>query len=160
MSNMQVVAYLRANKKGEPQWSEDCVCQDPVYPSDPDGSDSKCVSMPVVRLADALAAIKAKLEQAAQLVEQMTLRQRTMRAAGDAKPVAPCEIADAIRRMGEEAGRGESAPPEQQKDACEVCHGLRGGVPGNENLIDGKRVCDYCHADMMRAAAQLERGMP
>lgn len=64
---MQVVAYIRANKKGEPQWSEDCVCQDPVYPSDPDGSDSDCVSMAVVREEDALAAIKAAQEDARRL---------------------------------------------------------------------------------------------
>lgn len=36
------------------------------------------------------------------------------------------------------------------KDGCETCQGARGGVPGNENIIDGKKVCDYCHADMMR----------
>ena len=65
--------------------------------------------VPMIREAcDALgkAARSQALEEAAQLVEQMTLRKRTMRAAGDAKPVAPCEIADAIRRLGEEAGRG------------------------------------------------------
>lgn len=32
------------------------------------------------------------------------------------------------------------------KDGCEICHGAKGGVPGNENVIDGKLVCDYCHA--------------
>jgi len=30
----------------------------------------------------------------------MTMRQRLMRAAGDAKPVQPCEIAAAIRSIG------------------------------------------------------------
>jgi hypothetical protein len=40
------------------------------------------------------------LEEAAQLAEQMTMRQRLMRAAGDAKPVQPCEIAAAIRSFG------------------------------------------------------------
>jgi hypothetical protein len=40
------------------------------------------------------------LEEAAQLAEQMTMRQRLMRAAGDAKPVQPCEIAAAIRSIG------------------------------------------------------------
>jgi len=34
---------------------------------------------------------------------------------------------------------------------CEVCGGTRGGVPGNENVIDGiLTVCDYCHADMIQ----------
>lgn len=34
-------------------------------------------------------------------------------------------------------------------DGCEICHGAKGGVPGNENRIGGKVVCDYCHAAMM-----------
>ncbi|AXQ68451.1 hypothetical protein HOT99_gp166 [Caulobacter phage CcrBL10] len=38
-----------------------------------------------------------------------------------------------------------------QRDGCEVCNGARGGVPGNENVVDGKVVCDYCHVDIMDA---------
>ncbi|AFU86738.1 hypothetical protein D869_gp176 [Caulobacter phage CcrRogue] len=38
-----------------------------------------------------------------------------------------------------------------QRDGCEVCNGSRGGVPGNENVVDGKVVCDYCHVDIMDA---------
>jgi hypothetical protein len=30
------------------------------------------------------------------------------------------------------------------KDDCTRCNGDRGGVHGNENVIDGKAVCDYC----------------
>lgn len=33
------------------------------------------------------------------------------------------------------------------KDKCEVCEGKRGGIPGNENVVDGIIMCDYCHAD-------------
>lgn len=33
------------------------------------------------------------------------------------------------------------------RDACEVCNGRNGGVPGNENVINGIVTCDYCHAD-------------
>ncbi len=37
-----------------------------------------------------------------------------------------------------------------ETDACEICHGEKGGVPGNENIltIDGvkKIACDYCTA--------------
>lgn len=29
---------------------------------------------------------------------------------------------------------------------CSICKDSRGGVPGNGNVIDGKEVCDYCHA--------------
>jgi hypothetical protein len=36
-------------------------------------------------------------------------------------------------------------------DACQVCHGAKGGVPGNENIVtvDGKKVvmCDYCTSE-------------
>lgn len=33
---------------------------------------------------------------------------------------------------------------------CEICKGARGGVPGNENFVQGVRLCDYCHADRMQ----------
>lgn len=29
-------------------------------------------------------------------------------------------------------------------DNCEICRGSKGGVPGNENIINGQVVCDYC----------------
>jgi hypothetical protein len=64
---LQVVAYLRATKAGEPLWSEDCVCEDAVYPSCPDGSDEDCISMPLVRQSDAMAA----LEEAEAEVERL-----------------------------------------------------------------------------------------
>jgi hypothetical protein len=28
--------------------------------------------------------------------------------------------------------------------ACEICGGTKGGTPGNENIIDGICVCDFC----------------
>jgi hypothetical protein len=34
---------------------------------------------------------------------------------------------------------------EPEKDKCEQCHGKKGGVPGNENVMeDGTILCDYC----------------
>ena len=36
------------------------------------------------------------------------------------------------------------------RDNCSVCHGGQGGVPGNENIIDGKTVCDYCSVEMLK----------
>ena len=30
-------------------------------------------------------------------------------------------------------------------DNCEICGGKNLGVRGNENIINGKLVCDYCH---------------
>lgn len=61
-----VVAYLRATRDGQPVWDDGCVCQDPVYPSDPEGSDADCISMAVVRGTDhesAMAALRAEVER-------------------------------------------------------------------------------------------------
>jgi hypothetical protein len=33
----------------------------------------------------------------------------------------------------------------QLPDECKVCHGERGGIRGNENLVDGVITCDYCY---------------
>jgi hypothetical protein len=44
---------------------------------------------------------------------------------------------------------GESDPP---RDACEVCKGRRGGVPGNENIVNGRVMCDYCTSDALEDA--------
>jgi hypothetical protein len=33
-----------------------------------------------------------------------------------------------------------------ERDNCELCHGASGGVRGNENIVGGKVICDYCHA--------------
>ena len=32
---------------------------------------------------------------------------------------------------------------------CQICSGTRGGIPGNNNVINGIAVCDYCHADIL-----------
>lgn len=37
------------------------------------------------------------------------------------------------------------------KDDCEICKGASGGVKGNENIIEGQVVCDYCSAKMRKA---------
>jgi hypothetical protein len=36
-------------------------------------------------------------------------------------------------------------------DKCEMPGCSRKGTRGNENVINGKRVCDYCHAKMIDA---------
>lgn len=33
-----------------------------------------------------------------------------------------------------------------QRDDCAFCRGAKRGVPGNENIIGGVIVCDYCTA--------------
>jgi hypothetical protein len=42
------------------------------------------------------------------------------------------------------------------KDACEICKGERGGVPGNENVVEGVTMCDYCHAERMMDREEIE----
>jgi len=32
-------------------------------------------------------------------------------------------------------------------DNCEICMGKKGGTKGNENIIDGKTMCDYCSVE-------------
>ena len=36
------------------------------------------------------------------------------------------------------------------KRGCEICSNSRGGVVGNEQIVDGTSMCDYCHADHLR----------
>lgn len=43
-------------------------------------------------------------------------------------------------------------------DGCEICDGSREGVPGNENVIEGVVMCDYCHADTMASRGKREEG--
>jgi hypothetical protein len=38
----------------------------------------------------------------------------------------------------------------QARDNCEVCRGERGGVLGNENRLNGRVLCDYCTADLIK----------
>jgi hypothetical protein len=44
-------------------------------------------------------------------------------------------------------------------DACEICHGEKGGVPGNENIIGGVVMCDYCTAVTHSLAAVRDKGL-
>ena len=34
---------------------------------------------------------------------------------------------------------------EEEHDKCEFCLGIKGGALGNENVVNGIIVCDYCH---------------
>jgi hypothetical protein len=36
---------------------------------------------------------------------------------------------------------------QQPLDNCVRCKGSKGGVRGNENIVDGEVLCDYCHAE-------------
>jgi hypothetical protein len=41
-------------------------------------------------------------------------------------------------------------------DKCEVPDCCRKGIRGNENRIDGRIVCDYCHANMIEKHAETK----
>jgi hypothetical protein len=38
----------------------------------------------------------------------------------------------------------------RSRDKCQVCHGVKDGEPGNENIVNGVVMCDYCHADYIK----------
>jgi hypothetical protein len=40
---------------------------------------------------------------------------------------------------------------EAKLDECSRCHGMRGGVKGNENVVNGVLLCDHCSADDLQA---------
>lgn len=44
-----------------------------------------------------------------------------------------------------------------EHDKCKLCLGIKGGALGNENVIDGVVVCDYCHVILMDMAKNREK---
>ena len=50
---------------------------------------------------------------------------------------------DPVKEVKARPARGDFDPPEHRDD-CVRCDGRNGGVPGNENIVDGSPVCDYC----------------
>lgn len=41
-------------------------------------------------------------------------------------------------------------------DDCEICLGAKGGIKGNENIVDGIKMCDYCHSEKMNDSKEPE----
>lgn len=64
---IEVIGYIRASADGKPEWSEDCVCEDAVYPNY-DGDES--MSMAICRLSDAQAIIARQAARIAELEQQ------------------------------------------------------------------------------------------
>jgi hypothetical protein len=44
----------------------------------------------------------------------------------------------------------------QKLDNCHMCFGSRGGVKGNENVVDGIVLCDYCSLEYYRLKLRLQ----
>lgn len=40
-------------------------------------------------------------------------------------------------------------------DRCQSCRGMRGGVRGNENVVDGVILCDYCSVERQKGRPAL-----
>jgi hypothetical protein len=47
-------------------------------------------------------------------------------------------------------GTGFQTFKAHEPDDCQVCLGKRGGVKGNENIVDGVVMCDFCAMDVRR----------
>lgn len=69
---VEVVCYLRATQDGKPEWSEDCVCEDAVYPN---YEGDETFSMPMVRQSDHLAALSAVTAERDRLRDQVKVLQ-------------------------------------------------------------------------------------
>lgn len=41
-----------------------------------------------------------------------------------------------------------------ERDSCFECKGIQGGIPGNENVINDRNLCDYCHADKLEGVGK------
>lgn len=44
----------------------------------------------------------------------------------------------------------------KQLDGCQLCLGLRGGTPGNENIVNSIVMCDYCTSDYLFRSKRLD----
>lgn len=51
-----------------------------------------------------------------------------------------------------EPGETALVPTHAVRDNCRRCNGAKGGVPGNENVINGVVLCDYCSVGKVRAS--------
>ena len=78
-------------------------------------------------------------------VDAMTHEQR-MQEVNCAKPLKAATIVflDVASDQVTFAEFKELLPLIDNECACEICGGTKGGTPGNENVIEGVCVCDFC----------------
>jgi hypothetical protein len=65
----------------------------------------------------------------------------------DNNPLTEAETNELVERIN--ANPNLQPLPSTEADNCELCFGRNGGVRGNENIIGGLTVCDYCHVKLM-----------
>lgn len=46
---------------------------------------------------------------------------------------------------------------ETERDECQVCGGRKGGIPGNENVVEGIVMCDYCSTTTRPLVEEIHR---
>lgn len=44
----------------------------------------------------------------------------------------------------------------REPDGCDFCHGAKGGVPGNEQVVGGYTMCDYCYIIFLTARQNIK----
>ena len=81
----------------------------------------------------------------------MTKHEQLMEAVNLAKPFEASYMVFSAVRYGliSVLEFRELLPLIDNECSCETCGGTRGGTPGNENVINGVCVCDFCLATEM-----------
>lgn len=113
-----------------------------------------------LRIARTLAPLEAHAAQAAEAATLIQSARDDLYQVEDALNLQDGERAlfDSVHTLLENAGglvNGLSIAP--GPDNCQRCHGARGGAPGNENLVDGVPVCDWCSVEAARDAGGAAR---
>jgi hypothetical protein len=117
--------------------------------------DAQSARMPdreaIEQCAQIAAAIAAKYDAAA--VERFKKNGEWVARAASS---AASEVEDEIRALIALAPADPAPGEPVGGDRCQIAGCCRKGVPGNENVIDGKIVCDYCHAAPAPHAGEAE----
>lgn len=132
--SMPIIGYLRADTQGNPVWSEDCICQDPVYPV---SEDDTGVSMPLVRQSDALKAIQIRDSAISTLRHEL----RAL--------IAPCLLQVIPLLPGEEG---------QASDMGAVLQGLNASAPSHPDDHAVDRFATAMKAKLATARAKGRSG--
>lgn len=106
-----------------------------------------------LRIARTLAPLEAHAAQAAEASALIQSARDDLYQVEDALNLQDGERAlfDSIHTDLENAGGlTNSLSVAPGPDNCQRCHGARGGAPGNENIVRGEPLCDWCSVDAVR----------
>jgi hypothetical protein len=141
---MEAVAYVA----GEP-WSDSPQCASPVIAAFLRSWNDSLGDEPRNRLLKPLIPLLVGTKASDEVEEKRSYMALDCGRGGFKPYVRPAVLLAADKLLAAAPTPPVDAVPGEPVvlDGCELCNGRRGGVPGNENIIDGKRVCDYCHSD-------------